>query len=250
MKRDQAIELARQCARNKPESYFSEPFQPHEWVVDAILQASDLSALAKVQMSDAELLKLSRETGLREYLHGVGPNDAQAILRRFVDAVAVRQAQGAQEAMARCVTDAEIADWAERHDIFSCGCQLTDARCAFEDAESHYLTRGAEREAVPDGCRATIQEAIDCIADVGQSKGKLSVGTYRHIGSKLSALLTAVPHPPEGARVVPDGMTLVPSRFVELVRAAHRATHPRAAPQLIADAIEELTAPTLAEKER
>ena len=62
------------------------------------------------------------------------------------------------------------------------------------------------------------------------------------------ALLTAAPQPPEGARVVPDGMTLVPSRFVELVHAAHRATHPRAAPQLIADAIEELTALTLAGK--
>ena len=106
----------------------------------------------------------------------------------------------------------------------------------------------AERAAVPDGWRATIQEAIDCIADVAHFKGNLAVGTYRHIGSKLSALLTAAPQPPEGARAVPDGMTLVPSRFVELVRAAHGATHPRAAPQLIADAIEELATPTLAGK--
>jgi hypothetical protein len=37
--RQQAIELARRFAKAKPQSYYSEPFQPHEWVVDAIVAA-------------------------------------------------------------------------------------------------------------------------------------------------------------------------------------------------------------------
>lgn len=36
MNREQAIEIARTCAKRKPESYYAEPFEPHEWVVDAI----------------------------------------------------------------------------------------------------------------------------------------------------------------------------------------------------------------------
>jgi hypothetical protein len=38
--REQAIEIARRCAKAKPESYYAEPFQPHEWVIDAIREAS------------------------------------------------------------------------------------------------------------------------------------------------------------------------------------------------------------------
>lgn len=40
MSRDQAVEIARRHAKAKPHSYYAEPFQPHEWVVDAILEAS------------------------------------------------------------------------------------------------------------------------------------------------------------------------------------------------------------------
>jgi hypothetical protein len=40
MTREQAIEIARQCAKAKPQSYYDEPFSPHEWVIDAILSAS------------------------------------------------------------------------------------------------------------------------------------------------------------------------------------------------------------------
>lgn len=39
MSRQQAIELARRFAKAKPQSYYSEPFQPHEWVIDAIVAA-------------------------------------------------------------------------------------------------------------------------------------------------------------------------------------------------------------------
>jgi hypothetical protein len=35
MTRDQAIELARRFAKAKPQGYYSEPFQPHEWVIVA-----------------------------------------------------------------------------------------------------------------------------------------------------------------------------------------------------------------------
>lgn len=37
MTREQAIEIARRCAKSKPQSYYAEPFQPHEWVIDAIM---------------------------------------------------------------------------------------------------------------------------------------------------------------------------------------------------------------------
>lgn len=40
MTRDEAIEIAARCAAAKPESYYAEPFQPHEWVIDAILEAA------------------------------------------------------------------------------------------------------------------------------------------------------------------------------------------------------------------
>lgn len=41
MTRDQAIELARTHAKAQPQGYYSEPFQPHEWVISAILAAAN-----------------------------------------------------------------------------------------------------------------------------------------------------------------------------------------------------------------
>lgn len=40
MTRERAIEIARSAAKAKPQSYYEEPFEPHEWVVDAILSAA------------------------------------------------------------------------------------------------------------------------------------------------------------------------------------------------------------------
>ncbi len=40
MTRDEAISIARQYAKAYPQSYYSEPFQPHEWVIKAIQQAA------------------------------------------------------------------------------------------------------------------------------------------------------------------------------------------------------------------
>lgn len=37
--RARAIEIAREHAKAKPQSYYAEPFQPHEWVIDAIVSA-------------------------------------------------------------------------------------------------------------------------------------------------------------------------------------------------------------------
>ena len=65
----------------------------------------------------------------------------------------------------------------------------------------------------------------------------------------LLHLVALYTHPAERT-AVPEGMVLVPQRFVDLVQAASRATHPRAVPQLIEDAIEELATPTLAGKEK
>lgn len=45
MNREQAIEIAREYAKAKPESYYAEPFQPHEWVIDAITSAYELGFL-------------------------------------------------------------------------------------------------------------------------------------------------------------------------------------------------------------
>jgi hypothetical protein len=39
MTRDQAIELLRKHAKAKPESYYAEPFMPHEWAIDAVMAA-------------------------------------------------------------------------------------------------------------------------------------------------------------------------------------------------------------------
>lgn len=44
MNREQAIAIAVAAAKAKPESYYSEPFIPHEWVIDAILAASPVNA--------------------------------------------------------------------------------------------------------------------------------------------------------------------------------------------------------------
>lgn len=43
MTREEAIEIARAAAKAKPQSYYAEPFEPHEWVVDAILEASSIA---------------------------------------------------------------------------------------------------------------------------------------------------------------------------------------------------------------
>lgn len=40
MNTNEAIELARKHAKLRPESYYSEPFIPHDWVIAAIIEAA------------------------------------------------------------------------------------------------------------------------------------------------------------------------------------------------------------------
>lgn len=54
MSREQAIELARKHAKAKPQSYYAEPFQPHEWVIDAICAALGLREAAPDMLSALE----------------------------------------------------------------------------------------------------------------------------------------------------------------------------------------------------
>lgn len=42
--REDAITIARACAKAKPQSYYAEPFEPHEWVIDAIVAAAGTAA--------------------------------------------------------------------------------------------------------------------------------------------------------------------------------------------------------------
>jgi hypothetical protein len=57
MTREQAIEIARHCAKAKPQSYYSEPFQPHEWVIDAILLGVRLHGAQYVPADAAKELR-------------------------------------------------------------------------------------------------------------------------------------------------------------------------------------------------
>ena len=56
MRRDEAIEIARKCAKAKPQSYYAEPFQPHEWVIDAIMEAANgpLPSRAAKEQADGQ----------------------------------------------------------------------------------------------------------------------------------------------------------------------------------------------------
>lgn len=47
MTREELKEIARAAAKAKPQSYYSEPFEPHEWVLDAMQKA--ISQLNKEQ---------------------------------------------------------------------------------------------------------------------------------------------------------------------------------------------------------
>lgn len=42
MTREEAVAIAQSFAKAHPESYYAEPFQPHEWVIKAIEYAFEL----------------------------------------------------------------------------------------------------------------------------------------------------------------------------------------------------------------
>jgi hypothetical protein len=99
MTRNQAIEIARSCAKDKPQSYYAEPFQPHEWVIDAILLAAQPvpaeGAQARLRELQSEFAILSRACGnwrewpegtvsknVPDYAHDDWKAAARAILER------------------------------------------------------------------------------------------------------------------------------------------------------------------------
>jgi hypothetical protein len=53
LSREQAIRIAQIHAKLRPQSYYAEPFQPHEWVIEAIIAAAapPLHALAPATVS-------------------------------------------------------------------------------------------------------------------------------------------------------------------------------------------------------
>lgn len=91
-------------------------------------------------------------------------------------------------------TDDEIASWAERHNL-NFGGSATDARCAFEDAESHHLTRATEAAAVrgvvtevlAELRRATLKfpmwpnDPLHALAVVNEEVGELAKATLQQV---------------------------------------------------------------------
>lgn len=81
MNRADAVCIAQECAAKKPESYYAEPFEPHEWVVDAVLAAANAGAAkfardGEVIPADQLLLSVRMGTaqlGDREYQILTGP---------------------------------------------------------------------------------------------------------------------------------------------------------------------------------
>lgn len=59
----------------------------------------------------------------------------------------------------RKATDAEIQEWADRHDLGRSS--ITELRCIFEDAESAHLTRGVSAVATSEAARAAFELDAD-----------------------------------------------------------------------------------------
>lgn len=69
MKREQAIEIACRHAAAEGRAYYSEGFQPHEWVVSAIMEAGDQLAQAQTRFVNL-VLDLQRLVEGEEPLNG------------------------------------------------------------------------------------------------------------------------------------------------------------------------------------
>ncbi|AXK39645.1 hypothetical protein [Crenobacter cavernae] len=67
-KKQLALELARKHAALKPQSYYAEPFQPHDWVIDAIAEALTVAVPAGYAILPR---RLTAEIGAKTLLSGV-----------------------------------------------------------------------------------------------------------------------------------------------------------------------------------
>lgn len=77
-------------------------------------------------------------------VYGDSPEQARSRAER------VRDAMAAICVADRSATDSEVAEWVERHDLGG-ALNATDARAAFEDAESHHLVRNHESASARNG---------------------------------------------------------------------------------------------------
>ena len=88
MTRERAIEIARQAAAHEPTrpSYYAEPFEPHEWVIGAIMNAAHLAVIERFDGSQlGELL----DAWIDLPSPGIIPNGFGEPIQRLINAVSV-----------------------------------------------------------------------------------------------------------------------------------------------------------------
>lgn len=85
--RARAIEIARKHAKAKPQSYYAEPFQPHEWVIDALVEALAPSPAQAEGESVGDAEDAARYRWLRRRLIGAdfawGDRSAPALVFKY-----------------------------------------------------------------------------------------------------------------------------------------------------------------------
>jgi hypothetical protein len=54
MQREEAIAIAQAAAKANPPSYYSDPFEPHAWVVDAVLAAGESAMIVAIDPESVE----------------------------------------------------------------------------------------------------------------------------------------------------------------------------------------------------
>lgn len=101
--REDAIEIARRCAKAKPQSYYAEPFEPHEWVVDAILAGA----------GEYHEAAMRAETELEADLDEMTTERDEAIAEIVEAGIALTEA-GIPEASRDDIDDGRELDLAER----------------------------------------------------------------------------------------------------------------------------------------
>jgi len=98
--RDQAISIAVACAKANPPSYFSVPFTPHDWVVDAIM-------LAAARMPESPMdgsIHIHRARELLAYMSG--RRDVLSQSSSVVNGVAASEVKLITDRLAKLITEA------------------------------------------------------------------------------------------------------------------------------------------------
>ena len=79
---ERALAIARLCAKRRPESYYAEPFQPHEWVIDAVAMALETVDLLGDLMQDNVA---AMQAACIENWHGKGADAAMEWIENTLD---------------------------------------------------------------------------------------------------------------------------------------------------------------------